>query len=998
MKRKLLIVITSLCILLYFFMKKTTIIYYSLKIFKFVIGMNKLQIVMLIFIIAIISIAAVYFKYNKFNLKELVSKNLLQIYFAFFMVSIFNLAAYYSDIVKADKSLTQIWQAVIIWIITLLLSVRLIWRAKKKDKGSIKSIKKTFFEHKFIMLSLMFIIVIRIPMLGSMQRWDAGEYYYGLGTACSKYQFTLASFLKNFRLSQHSNLGFSFIMGIAEFLNPRGISGVLIWNLILTAIAMFCLYELIQKKLLLGCTKLVAATITLAVSCSPIFLGTFAYVNVDYLLALFLIFVIYLEYKQWYVAMFFCTVILSQTKETGVVVVFGYFSYKILKDFLRLKGNIVSRLNSYLRFNYIWVMLFTSVMYALEIIRLGKITTWVQSKDSSSSMGWSSTGINCFGIQFYYIIYKLKQFFILNFTWILVVIVILSMILLIYFKVFLKRNIKLNQYNELFGANIAFLVFSVIYITYTLQRYNIVFELSFVILALCIFYQAFESVIGKKIYCGIIYFLTLLFIGQSFFSIDKISEKQFGTVSTVKSHMTVSSYIIPFNGDGFVTNYQYSWLDRAFNKLLQTIHYNSEKQVLLTSRQKSGTQINGNGKLYRVGYDTLKKKRIIIEKKNNEDKINTIASYKIFSRLPYKYYRWETNSKINDYAVMFFIPYYEENIYNELAPYQNYCYTTDTENVETFGGNLYYNELIKKDTYTSASILDLKNADNNNTKNKISLEKLVNEELLKSDWTANNIDNYYNNNLLLNYEKSTQSAERDIIQKGDIINMNIEVYDDKGTKLDTRYIGNYKTNIYKNVIVGENILMDDIYNKLIGAKLQKTYKVVSKVPENYENLLELKEKKLTFLITPLEITGYANYNQVSDEDKKSIFVTTSNDMWTIISKEIKRNILCNTIDSDYDYNMDEITKQKEYIEQYFNKYWKNNQISKEKYLNDFIKCSDGEFEELKEELAKSAIRETQLDKILQAYKKYWENLDFGNDYSTANIKNILMESYEFFKE
>lgn len=992
MRKKLVILCTALFILLFVFITKASIISFTVKLIKFIIAMNPLQIIMSIFILAILFITVAYCNINKVNMKSFFDNNLLQIFVILFMVSIFNLAAYQSDVVKIDKSFSVIWQIVVIWLITVILGVVLICRLKDKNNINIVSIKKLIQDNKFITFCLLFITIIRVPMLWTMQRWDAGEYYYGLGTACSNYQFTLSSFLKNFRLSQHSNLGFSFVMGIAEFLNPRGIIGVLTWNLILTIIAMLCLYELIQKKLLIGCTKAIAATITLAVSCSPIFLGTFAYVNVDYLLALFLIFVIYTEYKQWYVLMFFCSVILSQTKETGVVVVFGYYAYKIIIDFFCLQGSFWHRIMNYFRLNYIWVMLYTSAVYALEIVRLGAITTWVQSKDSTVSIGW-------FGVQFDYIVYKLKQFFILNFSWVLVIIALISIMVLLYSKFIKNRKIRMIPYNDFLGANIAFMIFSILYVTFTLQRYNIIFQISFTILAFCLFYQAFEGIIGRKLYCVILYFLTLLFVGQSFFSIDKISEKQFGTVSTVKSHMTVSSYILPFNGDGFVTNYQYSWLDRAFNKLLQTVHYNPKKQVFLTARQVSGTHLNGNGSLYRVGYDASQEKRIIIEKDADEYKINTIASYNVFTRLPYKYFRWETNSKINDYAVMYFIPYYEENIDNELEPYKYYCYVSDTKNVETFGGILYYNEMIKKDSYTSVSILELKDAVKRNKVNHPSMEDLIYEELVKSDWTENNITDYYKNNLLLNYDKNTQLVDRSVIQEGDIINMNVEVYDEMGVKLDTRYIGNYKTSIYKNVIVGENILINDIYKKLVGSNLQQTIEIACEVPENYENLIELKGKKLTFFITPLEITGYVTYKPITVERKKLIFKETENILWDVISKDIKSNVLCNTINVNYDYNLDEIERQKQTIDRYFNEYWENNEITKEKYLLEFIKCSDSEFEELKEELAKVAIREKEIDRILQSYKMYWENLyDKNEDYSASNIEKMLEESYEVFQK
>ena len=78
------------------------------------------------------------------------------------------------------------------------------------------------------------------------------------------------------------------MMGIVEFLSLGNPKGVYTWNLVLTLYALYCVYSLARDCWLQG-TKKSAALLTLAVSVTPLFLGTFSYVNVDYMLVVFFI-------------------------------------------------------------------------------------------------------------------------------------------------------------------------------------------------------------------------------------------------------------------------------------------------------------------------------------------------------------------------------------------------------------------------------------------------------------------------------------------------------------------------------------------------------------------------------------------------------------------------------------------------------------------------------------------------------------------------------------
>ena len=83
-------------------------------------------------------------------------------------------------------------------------------------------------------------------MFGTLQRWDAGEYYGRLGNASEAFDFTPAEFFEHFLLASHPTLGYAGIMAIGEFFDPRGTVGMLTVNLALTAAAVVCIYRMWQ--------------------------------------------------------------------------------------------------------------------------------------------------------------------------------------------------------------------------------------------------------------------------------------------------------------------------------------------------------------------------------------------------------------------------------------------------------------------------------------------------------------------------------------------------------------------------------------------------------------------------------------------------------------------------------------------------------------------------------------------------------------------------------
>ncbi|MDE7310447.1 MAG: hypothetical protein K2N87_02320 [Eubacterium sp.] len=908
-----------------------------------------------------------------------------QIWIILMAVSVFNLNAFVSPAVVIRKTLPVMLPCLILWMVTGALAYYLYHTVKWKEAAAF--IQKKVIQEKEISIVLLICAVLRIFMMDSMPKWDAGEYYYSLGNACRNYAFTFESFFNEFRLCTHSNLGFSFIMAIAEFLAPRNPKGVYVWNLILTLCALYCLYILIHTYWLKN-TKICAASVTLAVSATPIFLGTFAYVNVDYVLALFFIFVMYFEYKKQYVLMAFCTLIMSQTKETGIVVAAGYFGIKICMDFLKERGCMLHRVSVCFQNIYLWIAMWAAAVYGCLIIKIGGFTNWQKNIDEGkTAMQWSNTGINCFGFQPDYIVYKLKQFFVLNFAWVFVFFIVISfaVILVRWFRC--RKKITWYHIVAMAGTMAALVLFGIIYITYTLPRYNILFALLLSVIAFYSMYEAVNGWLNEKAYVAVTCLLAMLMCVQSFWSIDPLSEKIFQEVEIGSGNRTMlfSSFELDYYGDGLVTNYQYHWLDKAYNRMLKDIGYNGYQRLILSRKQMAGTHINGNNHIYEVGWNEAKNKREIKNTdKNNLKNINVSSVTSSFLCLPFQYYDYETADTIAPESYLVFVPFYQEKEDEYLKAYDEYCYHAPRQEAGAYGGNIAYYPLIVKDQYQYVSLKDLKEAlseqDQNTGIEAVDLNQVFDQYLKEAGWSEKKADEYFNYKKYNSGKSYSVEEGRTKIKKMDIIKMEMEVFDQNNEKLSTVFVGNAFDHTYENIVVGNGSLLKEVDQALTGAEIGKAIKLDVQIPETYKALHGYAGQKLHFVIEPVKITGRMEYDT---QDQEELSVQVAEKVWAYYRDKAMKRLLLETIHSDFNYDETDLSYEIKKIDQYMESYFMKCEITQKEFLEKYLEITNEEYDQLKLVLAQASIRANHVLAV-EDYQTYQFYLDGKDGYYQGN--------------
>ena len=593
----------------------------------------------------------------------------------------------YTNIAWGEKICVCLSISISICLISVILYYLLLY---KKNNNFVKDFFSYLKSDKMILLIIFLTVITRVGMLDTLQRWDAGEYYYALGNACSEFDFTWTGFFDGFRLCNHTTLGYSFIMSIAEFLNPRGVVGVLLLNLLLTTWAFVRLYKILVN-IFEDTSKNVIGVIVLIASVIPFVLGGFGYLTPDYVMLIAFILAICSEYNKEYILQFFWLCICLNTKESAIFAIFGYFVFKLISLIVCEKNIQKICLKKLIKNPSLWMGVLAALMFIVGLCMQGGFL-W-KGRTNEKAIQFSSTQVNSFGINWDYILFRLKQHFVLNFSWIFTVLIVISVVYaIIKKKSFSDVNKKIFM-NSMWGYLLFALLTNCIFITAGAYRYTIIYIFCYGLTALLLFWELVAKNISKKITGVILTFILLLNFVEAFIHIDPVSAVVFETRTTGNWYTVLTNYTHNTYGNDLCNNRQYAYLDEVIDKMLTEINYDGLEDLILLGGQEQGSQINGNGAHYRVCWDNINKERVIYDEvmlEENKDLILITCT---------NYDGLIEKSQINfmsPVAYAIFIPYYEVNEEECLASISQFYNIGERQEVTVMGTSIVYYGLALK--------------------------------------------------------------------------------------------------------------------------------------------------------------------------------------------------------------------------------------------------------------------------------------------------------------
>lgn len=842
----------------------------------------------------------------------------------------------------------------------LALSGGLARKAWKESKrGPLRAaVAEGVKRERWILLALAAAALPRLFMFTGLQRWDGGDYYSKLAWACERFLFNWGSYWERFRLNGHWALGSSLFLSLGEFLNPYGVKGALAVQLGLSLAAVACLYGLLRRWIG-GLGRARAAAAAFLISCTPLFLGTFNYINMDYLLAVFFIFMLYAEAKQEYVLMAFWAVMLTQSKETGLFVAAGYLAARLLAGFALRRGRLGERLTGTLCERGNWAAFFTGLTVLFNLYLLGSFGEWA---GDMTGIQVSVDRTNYFGLDAGFALHKLKQIFVLNFAWVCVLLLLLCFLWRMARRlgktgapagaragspaepqkdaVYLRRL----QYAGIAGGLGAFLIFSCLYITSNLYRYDVIAVLALSVLAAAVYLKTFPKAakgaagVGHAAAGGI---FLLLFLAQSFFDVDPVSNLAFRTLDIGGIPKNLSNYQSDYYGDGLVNNFQYMWLDDLFDKMLADCGFDADTAVILAGRQYSGTQVNGNGEKYAFAWDPVKQRRVMANTQKLMDgelpglvEIRTETTGNLFGRFPWKYRKTDAAAALEqlpEKAVVFFLPYFKEDEELQLENLKAFYYIGERRIAKNLYGQIAFYSLRKKENYKG-----------------FSLEQFLGEQEQAPAEPMETLENYQ-------YRYAAVGSfleEREDIRQGDSVRFYLEAA--AGGERVPYYLmesGNYLAT------PGDGTLLDGLGESLIGHKTGDRYEYRYRVPEGYPTAARFADKEILFTVTVLQNEGRRYIEDMDPETTEEMTAAYERKKALYEEEEAVRNAARQARQglTAAGERSAAAVEEREQLDEYLASYLERCGLSEAAFRKGWLGCSEEELEAAKKLIARASV-------------------------------------------
>jgi len=477
-----------------------------------------------------------------------------------FLITIFYDTAYFSSY-AINKPSHPIFFLVINLISALLLIFYFYKKFKKYGFPNISTLKKFLSENFLIILLSLCFFIYRFKYLNYIQLWDGTEYLTALINSVENFDFTLSSYLKHFNWYGHPSMAYSTILSIGQFIDKGNEHYLNITNLLLATLGLVCFYKIIF--LLSKRNKLISSLITLLLAINPLYSSFFIFLSTDYPLLIFLILTLYSLISQKNSLTVFFGILLVFSKELGVLL----YASLIIPYLVKLN---LKKFNPKLSFLYILPILFFLSYY---IYKQGVL--W--SVEADGTIKWNNSGYNCFGINSNIILTRLKEIFILNFSWIYSTSFVIGTInLLIKKKIYIFKHPFPYFYWSVLSAFSSYLIYALIFIGPVVPRYIAVSIFFMTIL----FYLIISTNLNYKTQLWIITLCIALNLLQSNSTIDPVSKLVFGTYKFGKHSILKVGYSGNFGGSRITYNNEYMIVNQLFNKFNKAININENTNLI----------------------------------------------------------------------------------------------------------------------------------------------------------------------------------------------------------------------------------------------------------------------------------------------------------------------------------------------------------------------------------------------------------------------------------
>lgn len=419
----------------------------------------------------------------------------------------------------------------------------------EKKNGRCSSMKEVFKRGVLEYLPVLGIIAVSVLLSINSQmlqfRWD-GALYYEAAQDASLYSYS------HLALYGHQSQAAAAFMrfGIA-LAGGNAAIGMFVANMLVYVIGILYFWKIVNFVFKQH-SKVLHFVLTLLFAFSPFLLGMSNYYSVDfYLICLYPVVLYYTFRKQW-VLQVVSGILFCFTKEPAVIIYACTGIAILLYDAVCLKRTMPFHqvLGVLIRMPKYYGMLLVGGLWIVSIKLLG---------------AWAG-GNSSIELDFRYMIEKLKVLYALNFSWLLLVLILVLLIAGRLKKV--PSNFRYEKLVVLLPL-LGFTAFSIVFKTVNHARYVDIAPIALMVLLLIVICNYMDACgkrkTGQIAGMGIGAVLTVLFLVQSFVTIDPVSGILFINVSTGNGTMITTADEFPGLGDSMIYNKQMLWMGEAID-------------------------------------------------------------------------------------------------------------------------------------------------------------------------------------------------------------------------------------------------------------------------------------------------------------------------------------------------------------------------------------------------------------------------------------------------
>lgn len=463
-----------------------------------------------------------------------------------------------------------------------------IWIVSRHGRELFSRIKAFLRENIYIFGVIFLFIVCCLDCFTLLFKSDSNTYYMSVVANEGRWNFTLSDISK-FQIGYHSTYGYSLLAFLGNYIIRIYGIGIRAVNFAMVIAAILCLNEII-KLLFPRQGKAFYAFVLLLFVCNPLILGIAQEMNTDLPMACFFIWFVWAFLRQYkaYTVFFSCLTCFS--KEVGIVLLFGFVAGIYLYRLFTAKETFLRRIVTSLKAHE-WLIMYAALLFGVDMMQFNN-WTWGQGEAAADT---AHNMVNTFQINPQYILIKLQEMFVLNFQWLIP----LLFVCLVATAVVKRKKIVLSE--PAVGIIISFCCFAgfqLLFFTYPHYRYLIVDAFFFSVFTGGAALFCWKGRLRNVVMAGI----SLLFLIQSFYSVDIASNLLFRKVSTGNGKIISLAYysgdpdnpqILRLEQDGgnlsnevfrdyVQNNRQYTGFEKCFERFMREIGYTEDIGLILS--------------------------------------------------------------------------------------------------------------------------------------------------------------------------------------------------------------------------------------------------------------------------------------------------------------------------------------------------------------------------------------------------------------------------------